>query len=86
MLSFTPTTANAQSGGGNPNYAQVEQIINDIEDDVTPAQMETIREAQRENFSCLAEGLIDAGFTYLGGGGAGGSITALMSNLATCPL
>lgn len=32
------TVVNAQEGGGNPNPAQVEQIISQIEDDLTPEQ------------------------------------------------
>lgn len=85
LFSFTPTVANAQSGEGNPNTAQVEQIINEIEDDLTEAQREEIREAQRENNACLASALVASGFAYPTGGSTG-SITTLFSTLATCKI
>jgi hypothetical protein len=86
LVSFTPTVVNAQSGGGNPNPSQVQDIIDDIYEDVTPAQREMIEEVQRENYSCLVSGLIDAGFTFVGGGGGTGSLAAFLSNITTCGL
>lgn len=85
MFSFTPTMANAQSGEGNPNTAQVEQIINNIEDDLTSDQLETVREAQSENNRCLAQALVQAGFAYPTGGSLG-SVTALMAQLTLCQI
>lgn len=85
MASFTPTVANAQSGGGNPNPSQVQAIIDDIYDDVTPEQREMIEEAQSENYTCVVSALVAAGFTYPTGG-YGGSISTFLSTLSTCTI
>lgn len=76
------TVVNAQEGGGTPNPAQVEQIISQIEDDLTPEQREMVREAQKENNRCVAMALVAGGFGATGG--ATGSISAFLSTLTTC--
>lgn len=76
------TVVNAQEGGGNPNPAQVEQIISQIEDDLTPEQREMVRKAQKENNRCVAKALVAGGFGAVGG--PKGSISAFLSTLTTC--